>query len=87
MAWNRCGGYPTPNPSGEDHRTCPVCGWIPCLHSCRLGLTQWDVEIGLAALQDMDPPVDYGRGFPIGDEPFLPPQEPEDFVDEGDFEP
>lgn len=62
MAWNRC-GFPTPpEDDGEDHRKCPVCGWIPCLPNCRLGLTIWDVENGLAELQDMDGP-------PAGDAP------------------
>lgn len=83
MAWNRCGGYPTPTPPGEDHRTCPVCGWIPCLPNCRLGLNQWDVEIGLASLQEMDPPECGGGGPDEEDNPFLPPEE---YLDSGDFE-
>jgi hypothetical protein len=28
----------------EDVRCCPVCGWRPCLDSCRLGLSAADLE-------------------------------------------
>lgn len=44
MAANRL-GFPEPAPFGENHSTCPVCGWSPCTDTCRLGLSRWDVEI------------------------------------------
>lgn len=88
MGWNRC-GMPTPPEGDEDHRKCPVCGWLPCLPDCRMEMhNQWDIEKLYELLQEMDytQPGGGSSGFPIGEEPFLPPTDPTDFVDEGDFE-
>lgn len=88
MAWNRC-GLPTPpdgGPTDQDHRKCPICGWLPCLPNCRLALNYWDVEMGLARLEEGDRcnhGLDDGRDdFTVGEEPFLPPQ---DYEQEEEF--
>ena len=44
--------FPTPPSPGEDHTTCPVCGWNPCTDSCRLGLSVYDVERFQAQFDD-----------------------------------
>lgn len=40
-------------PDTERKDRCPLCGFSPCLHQCKIGMTWFDVKLGEALLHDI----------------------------------